>query len=70
MQTLTALTGKGYQDWDLVQYNPEEKFIPEDAGYATLGKQLPARNDSGNRFLFAAVSMVGLLSLVGFRRRK
>jgi hypothetical protein len=33
---LSNLTGKGYDDWDLVAINNEEKFVPAVATYKTL----------------------------------
>jgi hypothetical protein len=70
MEMLTYLTGKGYNDWDVVSNDPEEKFVPAEASYAnaaTLAGKKPAR-DRG--ILFATLGIMGLISFVGFRNRK
>ena len=68
MQMLTYLTGKGYSDWDVV-INEEEKFIPKEAAYATVSKNLTNNSGPDNTLLFATLGVVGLVSLIGFRRR-
>ena len=70
MEMLTYLTGKGYNDWDVVNNNPEEKFVPAEASYAnaaTLASKKPARERG---ILFATLGIMGLISFVGFRNRK
>jgi Na+-translocating ferredoxin:NAD+ oxidoreductase RnfD subunit len=69
MEMLTYLTGKTYNDWDVVM-NDEEKFIPMEASYAGVSKNVKATSRGNNGFLFAAISVVGLVSLIGFRKRR
>ena len=68
MEMLTYLTGKGYSDWDVVMED-EEKFIPAEATYATVAGSIKNKPGQNNNLLFAAIGMVGLVSLIGFRKR-
>lgn len=70
MEMLTYLTGKGYSDWDVVMNEPEEKFIPAEASYASVapGKNNVPKRDSG--ILFATLAVVGLISIAGFGSKK
>ena len=68
MQMLTYLTGKGYSDWDVVM-DDEEKLIPSEATYATVAGSIKNKPGQNNNLLFAAIGMVGLVSLIGFRKR-
>ena len=69
MEMLTYLTGKNYSDWDVVTEEPEERYIPVEAKYATIA---PSINDKPKRdkgVLYATIGVVGLISLAGFRRK-
>jgi len=68
MQMLTFLTGKGYSDWDVV-IDGEEKSIPAEATYATVTGSIKNNPGQNNNLLFAAIGMVGLISLLGTRKR-
>ena len=70
MEMLTYLTGKGYSDWDVVQEEPEEKYLPAEASYATIAPSVKqhAKRDPG--LLIATIGVVGLVSLAGLRSRK
>ena len=70
MEMLTYLTGKGYGDWDVVMDEPEEKFIPADASYASIAPNLKNKSKGNNGILIAALGAIGLLTLAGFRKRK
>jgi hypothetical protein len=67
MEMLTYLTGKGYNDWDVVM-NDEEKSIPVEATYATVSKDISNTPGRDNTLLFATIGVLGLVSLIGFRR--
>lgn len=69
MQTLTALTGKGYTDWDVVTNSDEEKFIPTDNSYNTLASTVNVKKRQ-NGILYATLGVMGLLSLAGFSQRR
>jgi hypothetical protein len=60
MQNLRLLTGKGYEDWDLVM---EEKNIPVEDSYKTAA--LENKKNSGKRSPFLLIS----LGLIGLQRR-
>ena len=49
---------------------PEEKFIPADASYASIAPGLKKRTKGNNGILIAALGAIGLLTLAGFRKRK
>ena len=68
MQMLTFLTGKGYSDWDVV-IDGEEKSIPAEATYATVAGSIKNKPGQNNNLLFAAIGMVGLISLIRTRKR-
>jgi hypothetical protein len=69
MEMLAYLTGKGYSDWDVVINENEEKFIPAEAAYATVSKDINNNTGRDNTLLFATIGVVGLVSLIGFRQR-
>ncbi len=69
LQTLTALTGKTYSDWDVVASN-EEKNIPEESSYKTVSLEAAAPNKKGTRILFAALGAICLVSAFSLRRKK
>jgi hypothetical protein len=69
MEMLTVLTGKSYNDWDVVINDGEEKSIPIEAAYATVSKNISHKTGRDNTLLFATIGVVGLVSLVGFKRR-
>lgn len=70
MEMLAYLTGKGYSDWDVVVDTPEEKFIPEDASYASITPNSKHKTNGNNGILFAAIGAIGLVTLAGFRKKK
>ena len=70
MEMLAYLTGKGYSDWDVVIEEPEEKYIPAEASYASIAPKVNNDPKRDNRILFATLGVVGLISLAGFSNRK
>lgn len=69
MEMLTWLTGKSYSDWDVVMNEKEEKFIPAEAKYASISHVIKNKPSRANGLLFATISVVGLVSLIGWRKR-
>jgi hypothetical protein len=69
LDMLTYLTGKTYSDWDVV-LSDEEKSVPAEAEYASLAPVVKDRGTSNNGIWFAGISIVGLVSLIGFRRKR
>jgi len=70
MEMLTYLTGKSYGDWDVVTEEPEEKYVPNEAKYATIA---PSIDDNPKRkpgVLYATIGVIGIIALVGFRQRQ
>lgn len=69
LEMLTYLTGKDYSDWDVVAGQPEEKYVPADASYASIAPSVENRPKKDKGILVATLGVVGLISLAGFRRK-
>ena len=69
LEMLTYLTGKGYSDWDVVTEQPDEKYVPADASYASIAPSVENRPKKDKGILVATLGVVGLISLAGFRRK-
>jgi hypothetical protein len=65
---LTYLTGKDYNDWDVVSGQPEEKYIPADASYAAIAPSIANEPKRNTRILYATIGVTGFIFLAGFRR--
>jgi hypothetical protein len=66
LEMLASLTGKGYEDWDVV-LTPEEKEVPAVASYKVISDQ--PKQDSDRPLI--VIGVLGLVSLAGiavFRR--
>jgi hypothetical protein len=69
LETLTWLTGRGYNDWDMLVKADEEKSIPAEEAYAMIASDSKKqKKDKG--ILFATLGVMGLLSLAGLQQRK
>ena len=68
LEMLGYLTGKGYNDWDVVTNNPEEKYLPPEDSYAAIAATAHPSSASAG-ILFASLGILGLISLVGLRRK-
>ncbi|MFL5786944.1 MAG: DUF2330 domain-containing protein [Flavisolibacter sp.] len=66
METLSYLTGKGYNDWDVVMN--EENILPADATYRSIAFSTEKR-DQNNTALIAAIGLIGIGTMIGFRRK-
>ncbi len=66
MQMLAYLTGRGYDDWDVLVKSPEEKLIPNEASYSSVANTLKHKKESKNGLLFGVVAFIGLASLFGY----
>ncbi|MEP7374399.1 MAG: DUF2330 domain-containing protein [Chitinophagaceae bacterium] len=69
MEMLAYLTGKGYNDWDVVVADENEKFIPAEATYATVSKDIDKKSPRSNTILFASFGIMGIISIIGLRKR-
>jgi hypothetical protein len=67
LQTLASLTGKGYDDWDVVVKAGNEQFIPKEASYAAAAI---TKTNWKDNIMLVAVSLVGVVSLISVGRRK
>ena len=67
MEMLTRLTGKGYNDWDVVS-NDEEKAVPAEATYASLSHGSSERQKRTSGVLLAGIGVLGAILLFGKRR--
>lgn len=70
LEMLTYLTGKDYSDWDVVSEQPEEKYVPKDASYASIAPMIENRPKRDKGVLIATFSVVGLIFLAGFRQKE
>ena len=70
LEMLTYLTGKDYSDWDVVSEQPEEKYVPKEASYASIAPSVQYKPQKDKGILVATLSVLGLLSLAGFSRKK
>jgi hypothetical protein len=61
LKMLTFLTGKGYDDWDVVTRAEQEKSIPASDSYAAAAFGLKHRHSPGGGLLVAGIGLIGLL---------
>jgi len=69
IEMLAYLTGKGYNDWDVVINDEDEKVIPTEATYATVSKGIDNNSWGNNTLLFATLGFMGMISVIGLRKR-
>ena len=62
---LTYLTGRNYDDWDVLVKSPEEKYIPTEASYSKLADGMIKKHETRNGILIGVIAIVGLGSLLG-----
>lgn len=73
LKMLTYLTGKGYEDWDVVMRAEEGKSIPAQDSYAAANRELRSNPlAGGQRLLVAGIGLAGLLFAfgLGFLRKR
>jgi hypothetical protein len=70
LQMLGYLTGKGYDDWDVLVNSPEEKYVPKEASYAAVESKLDKRSETKHGILFGLIAVIGLASLLGLGSRR
>ena len=69
LKMLTYLTGKSYDDWDVVVNTKEEKNIPAEISYRSIASTIKF-DKKDNRPLFATLGVIGLIALFGFKQRR
>src|SRR5436190_6353415 len=68
LKMLTYLTGKGYDDWDVVT-NTKEENIPAEISYRSIASTIRFEKKD-NRPLFATLGVIGLIALFGLKQRR
>jgi len=68
LEMLTYLTGKDYSDWDVVSEQPDEKYVPSDASYASIAPSVENKPQRNKGVLAATIGVMGLILLGGFRK--
>ena len=69
LKMLTYLTGKSYDDWDVVVNSKEEKNIPADASYRSIASTTSFEKKDPVP-LFATLGVIGLVALFGLKQRR
>ena len=70
LEMLVTLTGKGYDDWDLVASAEEEKNVPLIASYQSVALLKGKNNSTDGKIAFAVIGVIGIASFIGLRRKK
>lgn len=70
LEMLTYLTGKSYNDWDIISRAGGEKGLPRELSYADIAAAVSPARGKETGVLYATLGVVGLISLAGLRRRK
>ena len=66
---LTNLTGKKANEWDVAMNSAGENNIPTEASYQSVAKLVHTGGLPAGTLAFASIGLLGLISLVGLRRR-
>ena len=66
---LTYLTGKNYNDWDVVVRAEEEKFIPAADSYAAANLTTRKKPVDDERMIMAGIGIMSMISLIGLSIR-
>jgi hypothetical protein len=66
LKMLTYLTGKGYDDWDVVASREEDKSLPEADSYAGIAAGIRRERPVEGSMMIAGIGALGLLSVIGF----
>ena len=69
LKMLTDLTGKNYDDWDVVTNSNEDGNIPRDVSYRSIASTTKF-DKKDPRPLFATLGVIGLIALFGFKQRR
>jgi hypothetical protein len=72
MNMLATLTGKGYDDWDVVMDTKEEEIVA-DASYAAVSKEVKEEapmKKAGQNIFMASLALLSMITMVGATRRR
>lgn len=64
LEMLSYLTGKTYENWDMVALNEKEQ-IPESASYELVASENTGNTRDNRPYILASLAVVGLISLYG-----
>jgi len=68
MQNLTSLTGKSYEDWDVVM--SDEKNIPIEDSYKVAAVEGKKNDERNNPFWVITLGLFGLATAAGFNQKR
>jgi len=73
MDMLVYLTGKSYEDWDVVIAN-EAESMTYDTSYQSIAKNFKPASvhpiENGKNIFLASMALISLISMISFRRKK
>ncbi|MBX9782658.1 MAG: DUF2330 domain-containing protein [Chitinophagaceae bacterium] len=72
MDMLAALTGKGYDDWDVVMDTDEAANVAA-ASYATVSREVKAeapKKEAGKDIFMASLALLSMVTMIGVTRRR
>jgi hypothetical protein len=69
LATLASLTGKGYDDWDVVVKPRTGEYLPANVSYEAVAK-IQVEGWKKEKIIIIACGMLGILSLVSISRKK
>jgi Na+-translocating ferredoxin:NAD+ oxidoreductase RnfD subunit len=68
MNMLTYLTGKKYEDWDVVESAIDSELLPAEASYFAIAKENQSAGNRDHLLLIATFSVMGLVAFTGLRK--
>lgn len=73
MDMLVYLTGKSFEDWDVVMVN-EAESMTYDTSYQSIAKNFKPGSvhpiEKGKNIFLASMALISLFSMIRFRRKK
>jgi hypothetical protein len=72
MEMLATLTGKGYNDWDVVMDTKEDEVIAN-ASYAAVSKEVKEaapKKKMGQEIFMASLALLSMVTMIGAARRR
>ena len=70
MEMLTSLTGKGYDDWDVVM---DKEETVEAASYASVSSEIKTqatKKENGKELFMASMALLSIVTMVGISRKR
>ena len=69
LEMLAVLTGKGYDDWDLVASVNVEENIPAVVSYRSVALLAGKKNNGDGKIVLAIIGVAGLVGLAGVKKK-